>query len=124
MNGALLKKLLVVFVFLNTWVEAQTVDIVIYGATPAGVFAAINAARQGHTVALVEEYEHVGGLWTGGLSYTDFLSTEVLSGTVNEYRLRALAYYENKYGKNSKQVRDCYFGMNAEPHVTDRKSVV
>jgi hypothetical protein len=100
--------------------QPASVDVVIYGATPAGVFAAINAARQGHSVALVEEYKHVGGLWTGGLSYTDFLSSEALSGTLNEYRQRALAYYETKYGKNSSQVANCYGGMNAEPHVTEQ----
>ena len=93
-------------------------DVVIYGATPSGIFAAINAARQGHSVALVEEYEHIGGLMTGGLSFTDFLSLEALGGTFNEYRIRALAYYESMYGKNSQQVADCYFGVNAEPKVT------
>ena len=93
-------------------------DVVIYGATPSGIFAAINAARQGHSVALVEEYKHIGGLMTGGLSFTDFISLEALGGTFDEYRHRALAYYEHKYGKNSQQARDCYYGVNAEPHIT------
>lgn len=109
------------FVFFREWVgqsPKSAYDVVIYGATPSGIFAAINAARQGHSVALVEEYEHIGGLMTGGLSFTDFLSLEALGGTFNEYRLRALAYYEDMYGKNSKQVTDCYFGVNAEPKVT------
>lgn len=99
-------------------IQAQSSDIVIYGATPAGIFAAINAARQGHSVALVEEYPHIGGLMTGGLSFTDFISLEALSGTFNEYRQRALAYYQEKYGVNSPQVKDCYQGVNAEPKVT------
>jgi hypothetical protein len=115
-----MKKLSFVFLIIVTNVFAQPkVDVVIYGATPSGIFSAINAARQGHSVALVEEYKHIGGLMTGGLSFTDFISQEALSGTFNEYRFRALTYYENKYGKNSKQAKDCYFGVNAEPHVTE-----
>ncbi|MBC7891396.1 MAG: FAD-dependent oxidoreductase [Sphingobacteriaceae bacterium] len=93
-------------------------DVVVYGATPSGVFAALNAARQGHSVALIEEYKHIGGLMTGGLSFTDFLSIEALGGTFDEYRLRALNYYKTKYGPNSQQVADSYQGVNAEPHVT------
>ncbi|GAB3992605.1 FAD-dependent oxidoreductase [Spirosoma daeguense] len=93
-------------------------DIVIYGATPSGIFAAINAARQGSSVALVEEYKHIGGLMTGGLSFTDFRSLEALGGTFNEYRLRALDYYKTKYGPNSKQVADSYSGVNIEPQIT------
>ncbi len=93
-------------------------DVVIYGATPAGIFAALNAAREGHSVALVEEYPHIGGLMTGGLSFTDFRSLESLSGTFNEYRFRVLDYYKKTYGPNSPQVADSYFGVNAEPKVT------
>ncbi len=97
---------------------AQKHDVVVYGATPSGIFAAINAAREGHSVVLVEEYPHIGGLMTGGLSFTDFRSLESLSGTFNEYRFRVLDYYEKKYGPNSPQIADSYFGVNAEPKVT------
>lgn len=115
-----MKGIFLIFLLISTKLSAQPkADVVIYGATPSGIFAAINSARQGHSVALVEEYKHIGGLMTGGLSFTDFISTEALSGTFNEYRFRVLAYYKNKYGKNSKQAKDCYFGVNAEPHVTE-----
>lgn len=93
-------------------------DVVVYGATPSGIFAAINAAKYGHTVALVEEYEHIGGLMTGGLSYTDLISFEVLGGSMKEYQDRAVAYYEKKYGAESQQVKDCNRGIHVEPHVT------
>lgn len=114
-----MKKIVFLLLFsLPLFAQPDRADVVVYGATPGGIFAAINAARQGHSVALLEEYKYVGGLMTGGLSFTDFISLEGLSGTFNEYRFRALAYYENKYGKNSTQVKECYFGVNAEPHVT------
>jgi hypothetical protein len=111
--------LLCVLVFWGQVVTAQvSTDVVIYGATPAGIFAAINAAREGHSVALVEEYPHIGGLMTGGLSFTDFRSLESLSGTFNEYRFRVLEYYKKKYGPNSQQILDSYSGVNAEPRIT------
>ena len=98
--------------------QAPSSEVVIYGATPSGIFAALNAARQGHTVTLVEEYPHIGGLMTGGLSFTDFLSLEALGGTFDEYRQRAYRYYQTLYSKDARQVEESYFGVNAEPHVT------
>lgn len=112
----------ILFWILSVWVQSAysqtSTDIVIYGATPAGIFAAINAAREGQSVTLVEEYPHIGGLMTGGLSFTDFRSLESLSGTFNEYRFRVLDYYKTKYGPNSQQIVDSYSGVNAEPTIT------
>ena len=42
-------------------------DVLVVGAGPAGVTAAIAARRAGASVTLVERYGHFGGLWTGGL---------------------------------------------------------
>jgi ribulose 1,5-bisphosphate synthetase/thiazole synthase len=42
-------------------------DVLVVGAGPAGVAAAIAARRAGAEVTLVERYNHFGGLWTGGL---------------------------------------------------------
>jgi hypothetical protein len=46
-------------------------DVVVYGGTPAGVTAAIQAARGGKKVALLSFNRHVGGLTSGGLTATD-----------------------------------------------------
>lgn len=48
-----------------------TADVVVYGATPGGVCAAVGAAREGVKVVLVEPTKHVGGVNTGGLSFSD-----------------------------------------------------
>ena len=93
-------------------------DLVIYGATFSGIAAAINAAEYGHAVALVEEYNQIGGLMTSGLSNTDFISFESLSGSFLDYCMRVEKYYIDKYGANSQQVEDCHAGIHAEPHVT------
>jgi len=51
----------------------QTVDadVCAYGATPAGVTAAIQATRMGRSAVLVEFGRHVGGMTASGLSATD-----------------------------------------------------
>ena len=43
------------------------VDVVVVGGGPAGVSAAVCAARQGASVILVEKANFLGGLWSGGL---------------------------------------------------------
>src|SRR5215813_14061025 len=47
-------------------VYAET-DVLVVGGGPAGTAAAISAARLGADVLLVERYNHLGGLATGGL---------------------------------------------------------
>src|SRR2546430_4961816 len=47
------------------------VDVVVYGATSAGVIAAYTAKTYGKSVLLVEPGRHLGGLSSGGLGYTD-----------------------------------------------------
>lgn len=42
-------------------------DVVVAGGGAAGVAAAVNAARQGSSVILIEKANFLGGLWTGGL---------------------------------------------------------
>ncbi|MFX1534192.1 MAG: FAD-dependent oxidoreductase [Promethearchaeota archaeon] len=43
------------------------VDVVVVGGGPAGVAAAVSAARNGIDVMLVERYPYLGGMATGGL---------------------------------------------------------
>ena len=45
-----------------------TKDVVVYGGTPGGITSAISAAREGHSVVLLEQTKHVGGLSTSGLN--------------------------------------------------------
>ncbi len=50
---------------------ATEADVIVYGATPGGFCAAIAAAREGASVILLEPTTHVGGVNTGGLSFSD-----------------------------------------------------
>lgn len=45
----------------------EKTDVLVIGGGPAGVAAAIAASRAGSSTILVERYNHLGGLWTGGL---------------------------------------------------------
>jgi flavin-dependent dehydrogenase len=43
------------------------VDVLVVGGGPSGVAAALSASRAGASTLLLERYNHLGGLWTGGL---------------------------------------------------------
>ena len=60
--------------------DATKADVIVYGATPGGVCAAIGAARERVSVILLEPTDHVGGLNTGGLSHSD--SNQCVRSTV------------------------------------------
>ena len=65
-------------------------DVVVIGAGPAGVSAAVSAARNGCSVTLLERYHHLGGMASGGMVLVlDDMVNEgnevVTTGIVNEY---------------------------------------
>ncbi|MGD9161788.1 MAG: FAD-dependent oxidoreductase, partial [Desulfobacteraceae bacterium] len=45
----------------------RTADVVVVGGGPGGIGAAVSAARNGADTVLIERYEHLGGMGTGGL---------------------------------------------------------
>jgi hypothetical protein len=84
------------------WAEAAApdaeYDVVVYGATPGGICAAVAAARQGAEVALVEPTGHVGGLMSGGLSFSDSNQCDrrTLGGLFEEIHTRIAAIYRQR----------------------------
>src|SRR5690242_992572 len=85
----------------------QTYDVVVYGATAGGVIAAISAAREGASVALLEPKRFIGGMTTGGLGRTDFGKKETIGGYSLEFYRRVGKHYHEKVS--------WYF----EPHVAE-----
>ena len=64
-------------------------DVLVVGGGPAGVAAAVAAARLGADVTLVERYNHLGGLSTGGLviwidRMSDWTGRHVIRGVAEE----------------------------------------
>src|SRR4051794_34648097 len=73
----------------------QTIDadIVIYGATSAGVAAAVAAARLGKKAVIAEFGQHVGGLTSGGLGATDIGNKAAIGGISREFYKRLGKHY-------------------------------
>jgi hypothetical protein len=63
----------------------HTFDVVVYGGTPAGVTAAVAAARIGKKTALVSFDRHVGGMTSGGLTATDTGKAESIGGLARAF---------------------------------------
>lgn len=84
-------------------------EVVVYGATATGVTAAVAAARAGASVTLVEAGRHVGGMVSGGLSWTDVGDVRAIGGLVAEFH-QAVA---DAYGVPLWGVR------GPEPHVAE-----
>ena len=80
-------------------------DLVILGATPAGIAAAVSAARLGEKVTLVEPSYLVGGMMAGGLTKTDIGDRKTVGGLSAEFFSRIEKYYTDRYGANSSQVK-------------------
>ncbi len=85
----------------------EKVDVLVYGATPAGIAASIAAAKGGRDVLLVEPTGRVGGMVTNGLSHADFRTFEGLTGAFLDFTRRVQA----RYGKPEASFR----GTHAEP---------
>src|SRR5437660_1591438 len=73
---------------------AADYDVVVYGGTSGGVAAAVQAARMGKAVVLVEPSRHVGGLTSGGLGYTDSGNKAVVGGLAREFYRRVKKHYD------------------------------
>jgi ribulose 1,5-bisphosphate synthetase/thiazole synthase len=77
----------------STAAQAQPYDLVVYGGTSAGVTAAVQAARMGKSVVLVEPGKHLGGLTTGGLGATDTGNKGAIGGLAREFYRRLGKHY-------------------------------
>jgi hypothetical protein len=84
-------------------------DVCVVGATAAGVAAAVGAREAGAHVTLVESGRHVGGMVSGGLSWTDVGDMHVLGG----FARRFYADVADHYGLPLWAVR------GPEPHVAE-----
>jgi hypothetical protein len=69
-------------------------DICIYGDTCAGIAAALEAKKLGHSVALISPSAHLGGMTSCGLSFADVGNPNVVGGTTHDFFHRLWSYYQ------------------------------
>ena len=96
--------------------ESGDYDIVIYGGTPAGLSAAVQAKRLGLKAVLIEPSRRIGGLTTGGLGRTDIGNKNAFGGIAREFYKAVRDWYrkpENwtretpaKYAEKMRTVND------------------
>jgi hypothetical protein len=84
-------------------------DVCVYGATAAGVAAAVGASEAGASVTVVEPGRHIGGMVSGGLSWTDVGDERVLGGFARRFYTAVAA----RYGTALWRVK------GPEPHVAE-----
>jgi hypothetical protein len=69
------------------------VDVCVYGGTAAGVVAAVTAANRGKRVVLLHPGVFLGGMTSGGLSYTDLGNPATIGGRAREFYRAAGRHY-------------------------------
>lgn len=95
--------------------ETLDTDVCIYGATAAGVMAAVQVAREGKQVVLLEPGTYAGGISVDGLGGTDidnhkeFKNGAAVGGLASEFYRRI----GKAYGKDG-------WGLRFEPHIAQR----
>ena len=90
----------------------MTCDVFVYGSTPGGCAAAIEAARRGCKVILACPKKHPGGMSASGLCTTDAVRPEIFGGLVVEFIERVRAIYKLTIGTDSKEwplIKDGWF---------------
>lgn len=88
-------------------------DVVVYGGTSAGIAAAVEVARMGKSVVLIEPGRRLGGLTTGGLGQTDIGNKQVIGGIAREFYRRIGDKYKD-HDAWKWQTRDEYFSKGTQ----------
>jgi len=87
-------------------------DVIVYGGSPSGLAAAVQAGRLGSQVVVVEPYRHIGGLMAAGLTRTDLGDSKTTGGLCREFFQRAAKHYDRLGVK-----RMSYYDF--EPHMAE-----
>ncbi len=85
---------LVLLLFTSGYSE-EVYDVVVYGGTSAGVIAAVQAAKMGKSVVLIESSQHIGGMTSSGLGKIDTKNVDILGGLTRNYFHRVWKYYQH-----------------------------
>jgi hypothetical protein len=97
-----------------------TCDVFVYGSTPGGISAALEAARRGCRVLLACPKHHAGGMPASGLSTTDAVRREFFGGRVRGFIAGVRDEYRRTLGEDSPDWRLIRDGWYYEPSVAER----
>ena len=110
--------------------QANDYDVVVIGGTPAGVAAAIAAARADKTVIIIEQAPVLGGVLSSGVLRLDDKYVESNSGVMEEFRQRVKAFHRTELAddplvqahmkQNLRRVWNIAEGRAWEPHTAAR----
>ena len=76
--------------------EVIGADLCVYGGSPAGIVAAVQATRMGRRAVLVEPGVHLGGLTAGGLGATDIGNKAAIGGLSREFYHQVARHYSKE----------------------------
>ena len=85
-------------------------DVAVYGATAAGVTAAVGARNAGASTVLVDPGRHVGGMVSSGLSWTDVGDARAIGGLARRFYAAVADHYD----------AELWEVKGPEPHVAER----
>lgn len=74
--------------------ETYKTDVIVYGGTSAAVTTAVQVVRMGRTVIIVSPDNHLGGMSSSGLGFTDTGNKEVIGGIAREFYQLIYQHYE------------------------------
>ncbi len=103
-----------------TSLNATTCDVFVYGSTPGGIAAAIQAARGGCRVILACPKNHPGGMTASGLCTTDAVRRYLFGGMVLEFIEGVRAEYKGALVEGSADWKLIQDGWFYEPSVAER----
>lgn len=112
-NMTIVKRFLLIIILFSFFLQScqqpnqPAYDVVVYGGTSAGVIAAVTAKRMGKTVIVIEDHEHLGGMSSSGLGFTDHGNEQAIQGAAREF-------YERLGKKYDKDI-----AWQHEPHVAE-----
>ncbi len=72
----------------------KTYDPVIYGGSSAAIAAAVQVKKMGGSVVIIEPWNRIGGLTTGGLGQTDIGNKHVIGGLSRDFYKDIKTWYD------------------------------
>ncbi|MDY9921258.1 MAG: FAD-dependent oxidoreductase [Synergistota bacterium] len=111
-NISLIASLIFILISISTGsayaLEERLYDVAVIGAGSGGCSAAIQAARMGMSVALIEESDWIGGQMTGAAVSTMDDKTKTRTGIYLEFITKVREYYSAR----NTSVNICYWGSD------------